>query len=134
MKRIYVAYKFKEQNLEELKKRLEELSKIIEEATSYKTFIFFRDAQNWGKIKMPIKEVVEKACKAVEKCDAILVEATEKANGAYFEAGYAKALNKKVIIVHKTGTETNFLDSIADVSIEYDSLNDLKERLRNKNL
>ncbi|MCX6747148.1 MAG: nucleoside 2-deoxyribosyltransferase [Candidatus Pacearchaeota archaeon] len=131
MKKIYVAYKFKEQNTEELRKKLEELSKVIEDATIYKTFIFFRDAQNWGKIKMPIKEVVEKACKEIEKCDAILVEATEKANGAYFEVGYAKALNKKVIIVHKTGTETNFLDSIADASIEYDDLNDLKEKLMN---
>ena len=100
MKTVYVAYKFKEQNPEELRKKLEELSKVIEDATSYKTFIFFRDAQNWGKIKMPIKEVVEKACNEIEKCDTILVEATEKANGAYFEAGYAKALGKKVIIVY----------------------------------
>ena len=130
MKKIYVAYKFKEQNPEELRKKLEELSKVIEEATSYKTFIFFRDAQNWGKIKMPIKEVVEKAYNAIEKCDAILVEATEKANGAYFEAGYAKALNKKIIIIHQEGTEANFLESCADEIIIYKDFEDLREKLK----
>jgi nucleoside 2-deoxyribosyltransferase len=130
MKKIYVAYKFKDADLSVLKQKLEELSKVIEEVTNYKTYVFFRDAQKWGKIKMDIKEVTKKASEALEKCDAILVEATEKSNGAYFEVGYANALGKKVIIVHKTGTETNFLDSIADVSIEYDTFEDLREKLK----
>ena len=94
------------------------------------SFIFFRDAQKWGRVKMDIKDVLKKASDAVKQCDAILVEATEKANGAYFEAGYAKALGKKVIIIHKKGTETNFLDGIADISIEYEDFQDLREKLK----
>jgi len=129
MKQIYIAYKFKDTDPSKLKKKLEELSKIIEDSTGYKTFIFFRDAQKWGKIKMDIKEVVEKASKAVEECDVILVEASEKANGIYFEVGYAKALGKKVIIIHKKGTEANFLNATADVSIEYEDFEDLKGKL-----
>ncbi len=130
MKKIYVAYKFRDADPVVLKKKLEELSKIIEEVTDYKTFIFFRDAQKWGQIKMDPKEIAPKASEALKKCDAILVEATEKANGAYFEVGYAKALGKKVIIIHQKGTETNFLDGVADVSIEYDDFKDLKEKLK----
>lgn len=130
MKKIYIAYKFKGTNPAELKEKLEKLSKVIEESTKYKTFIFFRDAQNWGKIKMDIKEVVEKASKAVEECDAILIEASEKANGIYFEAGYAKALGKKIIIIHKKGTEAKFLGATADVSIEYGDFDDLGEKLK----
>ena len=130
MKKLYIAYKFKDANPVELRKKLEELSKIIESSTGYKTYIFFRDAQKWGKIKMDIKEVVEKAYKAVEKCDAILVEASEKARGAYFEVGYAKALKKKIIIIHKKGTEAAFLEAAADISIEYDDFEDLREKLK----
>jgi len=130
MKKIYVAYKFKEENPKELRKKLEELSKIIEESTGYKTFIFFRDAQKWGKIKMHIKEVVKKAYKAVEKCDAILVEASEKARGAYFEVGYAKALKKKIIIIHQEGTEADFLEACADKVIIYKDFEDLKNKLK----
>ena len=56
---------------------------------------------------MPIKEVVEKAYNAIEKCDAILLKQQKKQNGAYFEAGYAKASGKRIIIIHQ-GTEANF--------------------------
>ena len=130
MKKIYIAYKFKKENPKELRKRLEELSKIIEETLKFKTYIFFRDAQKWGKIKMDIKEIVKKAYKAIEKCDAILVEASEKARGAYFEVGYAKALKKKIIVIHQKGTEATFLDACADEVIIYKNFEDLREKLK----
>jgi len=130
MRTIYIAYKFKDSDPVLLRQKLEKLSKIVEEALKCKTFIFFRDAQKWGKIKMPIKEVVEKAYKAVEKCDALLVEASEKANGIYFEVGYAKALKKKIIVIHQEGTEADFLEAAADISITYKDFEDLREKLK----
>jgi nucleoside 2-deoxyribosyltransferase len=130
MKKIYVAYKFKDADPPVLREKLEKLSEIIEEGLNCKTFIFFRDEQDWGKKKIEIKEVVKKAIERVKECDGIIVEGTEKANGAYFETGFAKALGKKVIVIHKKGTETNFLDSVADISIEYKDFNDLKEKLK----
>lgn len=130
MKKIYIAYKFKEQNPKELRKKLEELGSIIEKSLKCKTFIFFRDAQKWGKIKMNVKELVKKACQGIKKCDAILVEASEKARGAYFEVGYAKAFGKKIIVIHQEGTEADFLEACADVVIEYGDLEDLGEKLK----
>jgi nucleoside 2-deoxyribosyltransferase len=132
MKKIYVAYKFKDSDPKKLREKLEELSKIIEKSTEYKTFIFFRDVQNWGEKKMNIKEVVEKAMEHLKKCDALIVEASEKANGIYFEVGYAKALGKKIIIVYEKGSEANFLESSADISIEYEDFDDLKKKLKEK--
>jgi len=132
MKTLYIAYKFREQDPKKLRKRLEELNKIIEESTDYKTFIFFRDAQKWGKIRMNVKKIVKKAYKAIEKCDAILVEASEKARGAYFEVGYAKALGKKIIVIHQEGTEADFLEACADKVITYRDFEDLKGKLEEK--
>lgn len=128
--KIFVTYQFEEANPEAFRKRLEELSKVIEESTPWKTFIFFRDMQKWQRGKMSIQEVVNKAMESIKECDAILVEASEKARGPYFEVGYAKALNKKVIVIHKVGTEANFLEAAADVKIQYKDLNDLKEKLK----
>ena len=128
--KIYITYQFKDVNLEELKVKLEELSKIIEESTKWQPFIFFRDIQKWKKGTMDVQEIVSRAMEEIEKCDAILVEASEKARGVYFEAGYAKALNKKVIVIHKKGTEANFLESLADIKIIYEDLEDLKEKLK----
>ena len=128
--KVYVTYKFKEEEPSALRKHLEEFSKLIEDSTGWKTFIFFRDVQKWQVGMMTMKEVVTRAMDEIKKCDAILVEASEKARGVYFEAGYAKALGKKVIIIHKKGTESNFLEAAADVKITYDSLEDLKEKLK----
>lgn len=128
--KVYITYQFKDADLEELKDKLEELSKAIVESTGWKPFIFFRDIQNWQKGTMDINEVVRRAMEEIEKCDAILVEASEKARGPYFEAGYAKALNKKVIVIHKEGTEANFLEALADIKIVYKDLEDLREKLK----
>lgn len=134
MKKIYLAYKFAEEDPVELRKRLEALSKVIEEATGCKTFIFFRDAQNWQKSEASIKEIVLRALNEIDKCDAILIEASTKARGAYLEVGYAKASKKKVIVIHKTGTEANFLEAIADMAIEYDDLEDLRDKLKDNKI
>jgi len=128
--KIYITYKFKYEAPEELKTRLEELSKIIEESTGWKTFIFFRDVQKWQVGKISTKEIINKAVEEIKKCDAILVEASEKARGVYFEVGYAKALKKKVIVIHKKNTEANFLEAFMDVKIEYEDYEDLKNKLR----
>ena len=113
--KVYLTYKFNDEEPEKLKTRLEEFSKLIEESTGWKTFIFFRDVQKWKTGTMAVKEVVKKATEEIAKCDAILAEASEKARGAYFEVGYAKALGKKIIIIHKKDAEANFLDSSASI-------------------
>ena len=127
--KVYVTYKFKEEEPSALRKHLEEFSKLIENSTGWKTFIFFRDVQKWQVGKMTMNEVVTRAMEEIRKCDAILVEASEKARGVYFEAGYAKALRKKVIVIHKKDSEANFLDASADVKIEYENDKDLREKL-----
>ena len=127
--KVYVTYKFKEEEPSALRKHLEQFSKLIEDSTGWKTFIFFRDVQKWEVGKMAMKEVVTRAMEEIKKCDAILVEASEKARGVYFEAGYAKALGKKVIVIHKKDSEANFLDASADVKIEYENDEDLREKL-----
>ena len=47
----------------------------------------------------------------------------------FFEVGYAKALNKKIIVIHKKGTEANLLEAMSDIKIEYDDFEDLKVKL-----
>jgi len=48
----------------------------------------------------------------------------------YFEAGYAKALKKKIIVIHQEGTEANFLEAAADIIITYKDFEDLREKLK----
>ena len=128
--KVYLTYKFKEEEPNELRTHLEGFSKLIEESTGWKTFIFFRYVQKWKTGTMTMQQVVDRAMEEIKKCDAVLVEASEKARGVYFEVGYAKALGKKIIVIHTKNAEANFLDASADVKIQYENDNDLREKLR----
>lgn len=68
--------------------------------------------------------------KEIEKCDIILAECSEKARGVYFEVGYAKALGKKVMIVHKNGADLKFLKGIADKIVCYNDLDELERKFK----
>jgi nucleoside 2-deoxyribosyltransferase len=128
--KVYLTYKFKDADPKALREHLEAFTTIVEEATGWKTFVFFRDAQKWQKDTRGVKEIFTDALNHVKECDIILAEASEKSNGAYLEIGYAKALGKKVIVVHKKGTEANLLEAMADVSFEYETEEELKKKLK----
>ena len=130
--KYYIAYKFSEQGKEELKKILGEISAIIESYNN-KTFVSFRDLQNWGEIITDSKEIITKSLVELKNTDAILclVFSSEKSEGMLLEAGYAKALGKKVIVVKQHDARIVFLKDIADDLIEFDTQEDLKEKLGN---
>ena len=62
--------------------------------------------------------------------DLILAECSEKARGVYFEVGYAKALGKKVVIIHKNGADLKFLKGVTGKIICYKNFNDLRKKLK----
>ena len=128
--KVYLTYKFKEEKPKALRAHLEAFTKLVEEATGWKTFVFFRDVQKWQKDTRGVKAIFNDALNHVKESDIILAEASEKSNGAYLEIGYAKALGKKIIVVHKKGTEAALLEAMADISIEYETEEELKKKLK----
>ncbi len=131
--RYFIAYKFLGSNKEELKDKLNIISSSIEEI-GHIPFVFFRDKQNWGTIQMPVKKIISGAFSELKKSDVFLafVESAEKSEGMLLEAGYAKALNKKMILAIKKGIDLRFLRSIADTIIEFENISDLEEEIKNK--
>jgi len=122
--KIYLAYKFSGADTQALKQRLIELSNVLKKQ-GHETFVFFRDIQNWGKIKTDIKEVVDKATEAMKDCDMILADVSEKPNGVYYEIGVARGLEKKVVVMCEAGKEAAFLKATADEVIEYEDWDEL---------
>lgn len=123
-----MAYKFKDTDPEILKRWLTELDKCIKSA-GFDTFIFFRDMQDWGKIKMPLKEVITKARECMIKCDLIIAETSETANGVYWEVGFFQGQKKPVIVIAKEGSNNAFLANSTEHNLTYTDLNDLKSKL-----
>jgi len=128
--KYYIAYKFSGEDKEKLKEILSEISAIIESYNN-ETFVSFRDIGNWGEISMDSKEIITKALAELRNMDCILclVFSSEKSEGMLLEAGYAKALNKKIIIAKQRDIHIVFLKDIADDLIEFDTREDLKEKL-----
>jgi hypothetical protein len=58
------------------------------------------------------------------------VESNEKSEGLLLEAGYAKAQNKKIILAIKKDVNLRFLRAIADSIVEFEDMNDLKEKMK----
>lgn len=124
--RYYIAYKFLGSDKNELIKKLNLISSTIDKSgnTSY---IFFRDNQNWGEIEIPVNQVIFKAFEEIDKSDNFLafIDSEEKSEWLLLEAWYAKAKNKKMILIIKHNINLRFLRSIADTIIEFKSYEEL---------
>jgi len=72
-------------------KRNEELCKKLEEE-GLKIFLPYRDADQ----TLSGKDLLEKELEVIRNCDGMIV-ALSNTRGIYLEAGYAKALGKKII-------------------------------------
>lgn len=128
--RYYIAYKFLWNDKESLKNNLEFISDEINK-TWNETFIFFRDVQSRGDIKIDINEIMQKAYWEIDKSQwlFIFIDNVEKSEWLLLEAGYGKAKGKKIILAIKKEIDLRLLRSIADKIIEFDSIDELPEKI-----
>ena len=128
-----VIYKYTTtKNKFQLEKNLEQLASILSDM-GHDTFIFDRDIKNWQNIEIPREESSKMVFSAMADCDGVIayVNHNEPSEGMAMEAGYAKALGKKLIMVVKEGTGSPRIRSICDLYIEFEDTSDLKEELEN---
>ncbi len=94
--------------------------------SGFEDFSFIRDIENFKKVFNNPKELMQRATEEIEKCDALLIDMTNKPTGRAIEAGIAYALNKKVIAIMQKGT--NIKDAprgICDAIIEYEKIDEI---------
>ncbi len=126
-----IIYKYQTtKNKFQLEKDLEQLSSILSDM-GHDTFIFDRDIKNWQNIEIPREESSKMVFSAMTDCDAVIayVNHSEPSEGMAMEAGYAKALNKKIIMVVKKGASSPRVRSVCDLYIEFEDIGDLKNSL-----
>ncbi|MDO8570720.1 MAG: hypothetical protein Q7R97_04010 [Candidatus Daviesbacteria bacterium] len=127
MARIYITTSFKGT---ENKEETESLCSLIKEA-GFEDFCFIRDIENYQKIFNNPKDLMEKAFEEIKKSDFLLIDMSDKPTGRAIEAGIAYAIGKKIIVTMKQGTKIkDTTRGIADVIIEYNSLEDIIPKLQ----
>jgi len=114
----------------QLGKELEQLSSMLNDL-GHETFIFDRDVKNWQSIDIPREESSKMVFTTLKECDGVIayVNHNDPSEGMAMEAGYAKALNKKILLAVKKGTDSPRVKSVSDSYVEFDDLEDLKDKL-----
>jgi len=126
-----IIYKYQTtKNKYQLEKDLEQLSSILSDM-GHDSFIFDRDIKNWQNIEIPREESSKMVFSAMADCDGVIayVNHSELSEGMAMEAGYAKALNKKLIMVVKEGASSPRIRSVCDLYIEFEDIGDLESSL-----
>jgi nucleoside 2-deoxyribosyltransferase len=73
---------------------------------------------------------MKRAKEEIEKSDFLLIDMTDKPTGRAIEAGIAYALNKKIIVIMKKGTQIkDTTRGISEEVIEYNNLEDIVKPL-----
>lgn len=132
--KIYIAYETDESHPDpdgdSVPMEIDTLSHTIEDVTGWKTFNLLRDVLNWKRRELGLPEILVKAKREIDNCDIVLTYLSEKSSLVYFEAAYAKAIGKKVIVIHREDEEASPLWQLADFRFYYGDEEDMEQRLK----
>ncbi|MEW5717419.1 MAG: nucleoside 2-deoxyribosyltransferase [Chloroflexota bacterium] len=95
-----------------------------------------RDVEQWGARRFDPAELMRRTFAAIDACDLVVVDLTEKGVGVGIEAGYARAKNIPIVAIAETGADiSETLRGVSRTVFWYAGLDDLrgaiKEMIRN---
>lgn len=130
MKLAFMSLKFHEG--EEDKRKVDEITAALKKA-DIDNVVMVRDVEKYGEVKLPkgANLMRDYAFPAMEKCDMLIVEFSEKGVGLGIGAGYAAKLGIPIYVIAKTGSDIS--STMRDVSskiIFYDKPSDLTEEFK----
>ena len=121
--KFFICYRFRNSsNKTVLKERLTIISELLEKR-GHKTYIHWRDDQNWKTNlsgQKPIN-IISKAFAKIYESDFILafVESGKTSEGMLLELGYGYALQKKILLAYSGILPPKYLTAIANKFINF---------------
>ncbi len=92
------------------------------------TLCVTRDLEKWGQVEFSPEVLMRKSFAAIETCDLLLVDLTEKGVGLGIEAGYAHAKRIPILTIAARGADiSETLRGISAAVCIYDSYKDAGE-------
>jgi nucleoside 2-deoxyribosyltransferase len=115
--------------------RIEAIAAALE-VHGFETTCIARDVEWWGQLKFDARELMTRTFTAIDACDLVVVDLTEKGVGVGIEAGYARAKNIPVATIAQTGADiSETLRGISRAVFLYDGIDNLtrvvEELIRN---
>lgn len=137
MKKAFMSLKFHDGDAD--KKKVEALSSALEKA-GIETVVMSRDVEKWGQFELPmgIKLMPDYAFPAIQQCDMLIVEFSEKGVGLGIGAGFAFANDIPIYVIAKSGSDISLtMENLAREIIFYNKPEELTEKFQkivNRNL
>ena len=134
-KTIFLSYRFTGKDINEL---TETLGKVLLTLRSvgHTVYCSIEDEKWFRENHRTNKEILKHALERLDKSDVILafVKSDQKSEGMLLEIGYMMAKGKSFALALKRETKTTFLAELAAPLIEFDSIDDLCDKLTKVNL
>lgn len=134
-KTIFLSYRFTGEDINEL---TETLGKILAALRSvgHTVYCSIEDEKWFRENNRTNKEILKHALERLDKSDIILafVKSDQKSEGMLLEIGYMMAKGRSFALALKRETKTTFLAELAEPLIEFDSIDDLCDKLTKVNL
>ena len=81
-----------------------------------------RDLENWGEVHFSPEDLMQKSFAAIDACDLMVVDLSEKGVGVGIEAGYAWARGIPILTIARAGADiSETLQGISQAVFWYES-------------
>lgn len=130
--RVMVSYKYTGESVDRLDILLSTICDAVCNAGANPYCVYFAKARGSIQQKSPA-EMMKIAFSQIDCSDVLLVvqSSESRSEGMLMEVGYAVASQVPVIVVTHSSVLATYLPSIADISIRYDCIDDLKNIIEN---
>jgi hypothetical protein len=132
MVNIFLSYKFSGINIIDLHNFIDPIVDSLKMNSSNSVYCNLYDMKYYEENNMSTKQIMKHALSKLSKCNyqIILVSDTGFSEGASIEFGYACDKMPQLVVIKKD-IYSSSLKSLATHVIEYDTLNDLLNKLEN---
>ena len=81
-----------------------EMVSLALHAHAFETMCIARDVERWGQLKFDARELMRRTFAAIDACDLVVADLTQKGVGVGIEAGYARAKDIPVVTIAQNGS------------------------------
>lgn len=129
--KIFLSYRFTGEDIKKLETIIKNICSKLEEL-EHTCYCSLWDEDYFQKNRYSNTQILNHALGKLDDSDIYLafINSNEKSEGVLIEAGYALAKKKIIYSAIRKGVKTTFVKELSDKNIDFSSLNELIEKLK----